>query len=446
MALLSNPTYTVRPSSIKAQLRSNYVSYYDFTNHYMPDAHEEMANIYGSQSVTGALHAMGAEQSFSSDTHIWTEEGRLHTIYTDVARTGTTFTRAGHVFRVGEVIHLSDVNTKVIVRVTAITPDTYTAVPYKQAGFGTLGTVNITAFVIGSEFKKGTSGMQGTLETDYTVLSNDPIIQKDGFAVNGSDATNIGWIKTDQGYLWYLKSEEDSRRRWEDHLELLQILAEKAEMGSQAEGAGLKGTEGLFEAVRKRGNIFQGTATTLIDFDNILKRFDAQGKIQDYMFYVDRDQSLAVDNLLGELNAGYNGGVSYGIFENGEEMSVNLGFRGFKRGTYNFFKNDWKLLNDPTLLGAVDTAAGKVRGIMIPVGTKEVYEGQGMNGEKVTTPFLTCMYKAYGNENRYNKEWLTGSVGMDTPTSEDDIMKVNRLSERLLKTCGANNFMLFEGA
>ena len=164
------------------------------------------------------------------------------------------------------------------------------------------------------------------------------------------------------------------------------------------------------------------------------------------MFYVNRDQSLAIDNMLGELNAGYDGGISYGIFDNSKDMSVNLGFKGFTRGTYNFFKTDWKMLNEPTLLGAVD-AASRVNGVLIPVGTKEVYEGAYNGngaGDKITTPFLQCMYRASKASNRKYQTWLTGNV-FGVHTDDDDVMRENHLSERLLNTVGGNNFMIFEG-
>jgi hypothetical protein len=229
-------------------------------------------------------------------------------------------------------------------------------------------------------------------------------------------------------------------------MELSLINGERAEAGSAAQAAGYEGTEGMFESIRKRGNTFQGLADTLTDYDNILKRFDAQGKIQDYVYYVDRDQSLAIDDLLGTLNAGYSGGISYGIFDNDKDMSVNLGFKGFTRGSYNFFKSDWKLLNDPTLLGSVPAAA-KVRGVMIPVASKEVYEGE-YNGtgsaEKTKVPYLQCKYRVAGIENRKYKTWVLGTVG-NVKTNSNDKMEVHHLSERMLVTVGANNFMLMEG-
>ena len=106
------------------------------------------------------------------------------------------------------------------------------------------------------------------------------------------------------------------------------------------------------------------------------------------------------------------------------------------------------MLNDPTLLGAVSTGAGKVRGALIPVGTKEVYEGEyngSGGGSKITVPFLQSKYRVAGAENRKYKTWVTGTVG-GVYTDDEDVMKVHHLSERMLCTVGANNFMLFEGA
>lgn len=445
MPLLSTPTFKIAPSSTKVQLPTNYTSVFDYTSVYDLEKHEEIAQIYGKQSVAGMLHMLGAESGFASDKYIWTEEGRLHTIYKNVTRAANVFTQPNHVFRLNETVHISDGAVKRRGVIIAVDNDTFEVAPYKNAGFTALATTGITVFVDGSEHRKGTAGVQGSLKTDVTILDNKPIILKDKYEVTGSDATQISWIETDEGgFLWYLQSERDTRRRWEDRLELAMILGERAEAGSAAEQAGLGGTEGLFEAIRKRGNRFQGIASDIPSWDDILKRFDAQGKIADYMFYVDRDQSLAIDDLLGELNAGYDGGISYGIFDNDKDMYVNLGFRGFKRGTYNFHKTDYSLLNDPTLLGAVD--GGKVRGILIPVGTKEVYEGEyygTSEGDKITVPFLQCKYRVAGGENRKYKTWLTGSVG-GVYTNDNDKMESHHLSERMLCTTGANNFMLFE--
>lgn len=446
MALNANPAPSFTPSSIKKPTSENYIDIFDYTTQYEPDAYEKLISIYGDQSLMGMLFELGSEEAISSDQYIWTEKGRLHTSYDDVTRAANVFTKAGHVYRVGEVVACSGNGNFQLGRITAVDTNTFTAVPYKAAGW-LVGTTAIKTFISHSEFKKNTGGMEGSLETDFTVLNNKTIIFKDNYIASGSDVTQDSWVQTDNGgFVWYLQSELDGRRRFEDRVEMGLTLGVDAEAGSDAAVAGYEGSEGLFDSVRNRGNIFDGLASTLNDFDSILKRFDQQGKIREYMFYVDRDQSLAIDDLLGSLNAGYSTGISFGMFDNSEEMAVNLGFTGFKRGTYNFYKSDWKLLNDPTLLGGVDAADGKVRGLLVPYGDKEVYDGTSTMADRITKPYLSIKYRVKGQENRRHKTWITGSVGTSTPTDDNDHMRVNHLADRGVCVVGANNFMIFEGA
>tara|TARA_R110002167_G_scaffold331706_1_gene538394 strand:+ start:37786 stop:39126 length:1341 start_codon:yes stop_codon:yes gene_type:complete len=446
MALAAAPTYQIQPSSIKTPTQSNYIDIFDYSNQFAPDAYEDLISIYGDQSLTGMIFNMGSEEPISSDQFIWTEKGRLHTSYTDATRSGNVFTKTAHVYRVGEVVACSGNTASQLGRITAVTANTFTALPYKAAGWS-VGTSSINTFINHSEFLKGSAGMDGSLETDFTVLRNKTIIEKDNYLASGSEITQDSWVKTDNGgFVWYLQSELDGRRRFEDRIEMGMLQGEEAEAGSEAGAAGYDGTEGLFDSVRVRGNVFDGLATTLADWDTVLKRFDAQGKIKEYMFYVDRDQSLAIDDLLGTLNAGYSGGISYGMFDNSEDMAVNLGFVGFRRGSYDFYKSDWKVLNDVTLLGSVAAADGKVRGLLVPYGDKEVYDGTSPMADRVTKPYLSVKYRVKGQENRRHKTWVTGSVGTSVPTDTNDHMRVNHLADRGICTMGAANFMLFEGA
>lgn len=448
MAILGAPTYSLTPSSTKVVQPTNYISSFDFLTQYLPETRAEMDNIYGSQSVTGMLSYLGSESSFASDQFTWTEEGRLHTVYTDVTRLANVFTKTAHVFRLNEWVQVSDANTTVIGIVSAKDANTFTLLSYDAAGWGTLGTTAITAFVAGSEFKKGSDGMTEALESDLTIRTNRPIIQRGFYEVNGSDATQIGWVKVNGGWLWYAKSQMDEGRRFEDKLEISLIVGKQAEAGSDALAAGYGGTEGLFDAIRTRGNLFEGVPSSLTEVDSIVKRMNKQGKLMDYMIYGDEDMVLGLDNLLGGLSDGAAGGVGYGIFKNGQTDALNLGFKGFKRGGYNFHYNNYKLLNDPTLLGAVQAAGGKVRGAMLPIGTKEVYDGVyngGGAGKKTTVPYIECKYRAAGAENRKNKTMLEGSV-LGVTTNGKDTIGIHNLSERMLITYGANNCMLFEGA
>ena len=107
------------------------------------------------------------------------------------------------------------------------------------------------------------------------------------------------------------------------------------------------GTEGLFALSEARGNSSSGitgvnAATDLAEFDAILAEFDSQGAIEENMMFVNRATSLAIDDMLASMNSYGAGGTSYGVFDNSEDMALNLGFSGFRRGSYDFYKSDWK--------------------------------------------------------------------------------------------------------
>jgi hypothetical protein len=291
------------------------------------------------------------------------------------------------------------------------------------------------------------------LESEDEIFSNNPIIIKDKYAVNGSDMAQIGWVEVTTengatGYLWYLKSEHETRLRFEDYLETAMIEAVPAAAGSGAKVAGMMGSEGIFYVVNNRGNVWgAGTPTTLPDWDSIVSRLDKQGAIEENVVFVNRGLSFDIDNMLATLN-GYNGAnaagaASYGLFDNDVDMALNLGFTGFRRG-YDFYKSDWKYLNDPTMRGGLNTtlatATGTITGLMVPAGSTSVYDQ--IMGKNAKRPFLHVRYRASEAEDRRYKTWITGSAG-GAATSDLDAMEVNFLSERCVCTLGANNFVLF---
>ena len=141
--------------------------------------------------------------------------------------------------------------------------------------------------------------------------------------------------------------------------------------------------------------------------------------------------------MLASQNSYCAGGTSYGVFNNDEDMALNLGFSGFRRGSYDFYKTDWKYLNDGTLRGM--TNISDVRGVVIPAGVSTVYD-QSL-GKNLKRPFLHVRYRASQADDRKLKSWITGSVGGNI-TSDLDAMEINFLSERCLVVQGANNFML----
>jgi hypothetical protein len=263
----------------------------------------------------------------------------------------------------------------------------------------------------------------------------------------------IGWVEVTTengatGYLWYLKSEHETRLRFEDYLETAMIEAVPAASASGALAAGYKGSEGIFYVVNNRGNVWGGgTPTTLSDWDTIVARLDKQGAIEENVVFVNRGLSFDIDNMLATLNgwntSGAANAASYGLFDNDVNMALNLGFSGFRRG-YDFYKSDWKYLNDPTMRGglsaAASTATGTITGLLVPAGSTSVYDQ--IMGKNAKRPFLHVRYRASEAEDRRYKTWITGSAG-GAATSDLDAMEVNFLSERCVCTLGANNFVLF---
>ena len=454
------------PAPVKQTLATNYLSFTggnnDWSQQYLPDLYEAEVERYGDRSIASFLRMVGAEMPMTSDQIIWSEQGRLHLAYTGklAIATGiiTEINGSGsgtHAIRVGQTVKLkgrtsNKVDTAYVSAVNAGTTN-LTLKRYSNVAFNTSGDTFtndeiVDIFVIGSEFAKATTGMTGAVTPSFKSFTNKPIILKDKYEISGSDASQVGWVEItgengQSGYLWYLKAEGDTRTRFEDYLEMSMVEAKLAVTNSGASTVtGIGGTEGLFAAITDRGHVTTGidgntAADDLADFDFILKKLDTQGAIEENMLFVNRDVALNIDDMLAAQNSYGSGGTSYGVFSNSEDMALNLGFSGFRRGSYDFYKTDWKYLNDITTGGAFDD----IRGVIVPAGTSTVYD-QTL-GKNIKRPFLHVRYRASEADDRKMKSWTTGSVGGAT-TSDLDAMEVHYLSERCLVVQGANNFML----
>jgi hypothetical protein len=469
-AVQATPGFALQPSAEQVPLATNYITNFDFLNQYLPDTYEKEFERYGNRTVASFLRLVGAEMPSNSDLIKWAEQGRLHTKYINCASGAAAGADTATItvndvlvpgggsiaIRVGQTIVLSDnagagLNKGIVTSVNTAA-GTFDVAYYEAAGqIGGAG-LTYTVFIYGSEFKKGTNGMVGSLEADDVIFDNSPIIIKDKYAVSGSDMAQIGWVEVTtengaSGYLWYLKSEHETRLRFDDYLETAMIEAVPAEAGSGAVAAagdvGNKGSEGIFYVVENRGNVWGGgNPAALADFDAIISRLDKQGSIEENVIFVDRDFGFDIDDMLAAQNSYGAGGTSYGLFDNDKDMALNLGFTGFRRG-YDFYKSDWKYLNDPTMRGGLPTGAnsGRVNGLLVPAGSTTVYDQ--ILGKNAKRPFLHVRYRASETEDRRYKTWITGSAG-GAATSSLDAMEVHFLSERAVCTLGANNFFLFQ--
>ena len=480
MAITSN--YTPTPAPIKQTLASAYLDFTggsstDWARQYVPDLMEQEAEVFGNRTISGFLSQVGAEESMTADQVVWSEQSRLHLSYqgttggtgttititqdADGATPGTTvYSTADHGVRAGDMLIVANASVTLKCFVLSVngTTGVITVDVYDRANMtsssGIADSQTVKVLVYGSEYAKGAVGRDSTNKAMFKSYDNKPIIIKDKYDISGSDASQIGWVEVSgeagqSGYLWYLKSSGDTRSRFTDYIEMAMVESQKASVtitATQTSATGtIAGTEGLFAAIETRGNETTGVtgvnaATDLAEFDAILAELDKNGAIEENMMFLNRTTALAVDDMLASMNSYGSGGTSYGVFDNSEDMALNLGFSGFRRGSYDFYKSDWKYLNDLAtrgLINAQDTV-NAIRGVMIPAGVSSVYD-QGL-GRNMKRPFLHVRYRASQTDDRRFKNWVTGSVG--AVTSDLDAMEVHYLSERCLVTQGANNFML----
>ena len=340
---------SIVPAQKKMTLESNYLDFTgganDFAQQYLPELYEQEVERYGNRTLSGFLRMVGAEMPMTSDQIVWSEQNRLHVAYKGlaaaitIANSGTTnalvtvepdltgTSQSKIAIRVGQTVLLSDQATGLVVMKVLVTALTTSDTKFEGRIYGAdalpaglTATTAVNLFVYGSEFKKGTSGMDGSIEPGFTQYSNRPVIIKDKYQINGSDAAQIGWVEVatedgTSGYLWYLKSESETRLRFEDYLEMMMVEGENAKTTAGAatalSTAGFEGTEGLFAAIESRGNIYSGFAGAAApgsgamgDFDEILKNLDKQGAIEENMLFLSRQTALDFDDMIAAMAGG----------------------------------------------------------------------------------------------------------------------------------------------
>ena len=473
------------PTQVPQLLQSNYLqwndnggaagipgNFADFAQQYLPEIYEAEVERYGNRTLSGFLSMVGAEMPMTSDQVIWSEQNRLHISYEGVTfaafaggtNTMTIPATAGvtNVISTNDTIVIIEPATgkeaKAIVTDSGAMPGSALAAgEIKVTAFQGVGLENaaigmtaggggdVKIFVYGSDYAKGSNPTRVSVEPTMTQYSNSPVIIRNQYVVSGSDTAQIGWVNVatedgTDGYLWYLKAESETRLRFNDYLEMAMVEGERNAIA--ATEFTQPGTQGLFAAIQERGNVQTAFTPNIAEFDAILKNLDTQGAIEENMLFLNRETALGFDDMLAGLSSGADGGTAYGLFENSAEMALNLGFSGFRRGSYDFYKTDWKYLNDASTRGAIN-GTNSIEGVLVPAGTSTVYDQ--VLGTNIRRPFLHVRYRASQTDDRRMKSWLTGSVG-GASNSTLDAMEVNFLSERCLITQAANNFVLFKGA
>jgi len=423
-----------------------YVSLGDLLKYNKPDNRDLLIQTYGDQGITGFLELTGATRSAGTadEVQYW-EEGRLHKTVAYASATNNVVTVADNdpaVIRNNDVLLFPD-GARGVVTAKDTSGTTFTVAPM-NGGTAIADASAGVAVIIGNVYAQGTDQPTEFYNTDVVKRTNPFIISKESYEVNGSQATNIGWINVGNGdYRWYVKGEMDTRKRFMNQREMMMLLSQKVDADNVALADGVTtGSEGYFSAIEDRGIVAAGTfeavsgSTALAEFDEIVLLLDAQGAPSEYAMYVNRQTSLNIDDMLANgiataTTAGLAG--QFGAFNNSPDMAVQLGFKSFTRGGYTFHKHDWKLLNDPTLLGAT---GHKFKGAMVPMS--QVADAR----TGVKSPALEMNYKEANGYSREMEHWVTagGVLGFNNDTK--DTARFHYRSEYNLITRAANQHVL----
>ena len=439
-----------------------------------PDVREQLIKTYGDQGITGFLKLTGAINAAATQDEVtYFEEARRHKKFTwtsaDTPAADTTgASEAGNEYTLLDggtqrelrkndvVMNVANGIRFIVVEKASDDDCLLSRLDGAAVAAGDLATTG-EFILLGNMHPQGSNQPTGHFEPGLVRRVNPFMIVKERYQVNGSAATNVGYVNLGNGdYRWYLKGEQEARARFEDEREMMMLFAEILD-GAQAadvklrEAAKLPGSEGYFAAVADRGITVSGLAaspfSSMADFDDIIKELDKEGAPAEYAMYLNRRQDLAIDDLLATgiataTTAGLTG--QFGAFNNSADMAVNLGFKSFTRGGYTFHKHDWKLLNDPNLLGAITSTASGVsyEGAMIPM-TQVVDPRSGAKA-----PALEMNYKAANGYSREMEHWVTGGgvLGFNNNGDEGkDVATFHYRSEINLITRAANQHVALKG-
>jgi len=430
-------------------------------DHVLPD----LVETYGDQGITGFLKLTGAiNAGGTSDQFDWWELGRRHSTldYTSATYAGSDVhvtladeaaTKAN--LQANDVVMDKVSGARFIVQTgDGLADDGTTAqvvllkLDGTAADSGELTTGGGTLIKLGNMYAQGTNQPVAFDDIGVRKYSNSYMIVKGRYEVNGSQATNIGWVNVGGGeYRWFMKGEQEARAKFEDQRELMLLFGEKrpAGAGTDITSGELAGSEGYFSAIEDRGIVVQNANANPMDsfaeFDDLILELDKQGAPSEYAMYLNRKQDLAIDDMLASgIATGVTAGLpgQFGAFQNDADMAVKLGFKSFTRGGYTFHKHDWKLLNDPTLLGA----SNFVQGAMVPLmNVTDARSG-------VRVPALSMFYKEANGYSREMEHWVTGGGVLGHTNNGDtgkDSATFHYRSEIGLCVRAANQHVMLKG-
>lgn len=425
---LSGVSVIDQPGGVNATAE-NFIDPYSYAEKYQPELIPQLHMANGLGKITGLVRLIGAEDTYASDQIQHAEQGRLHNVLKDVARSSNDFTSTeDSQVRVGDTIMVSDGTTEEQGTVTVVTSDTeFTATA--DDGTWTVGaTVDILVDFTNS-WGKGTESFTVARRWDPTIYKNYSHIVKEFYEINASDMVHKTWIMTPDGPRWFNFEMQRTSDLFDNKLEITHIFHKRKAAGTA------RGMNGLIPQVETRGNVANEYITTIDHLSNIARRAKQQGTCREFTVWADHQQMAYFREMMAGLNSYFSGGANYGLFNNSKDMALMLDFKSVLIDGVTFHITPWAILEDPTLMGNAKFLQTAPGALIIPAGNGYVME----NGNTVSKSYFSVRYRADGAYSRKREVKLFGPNGT---AQVKDAQSAHFLSETTNQVIGANNFFV----
>lgn len=436
MAITSTPAGLANNQFLATDASASFVSFGDFIQYVNePQYAEKIKQIYMQElGITELLSSLGSEFAVGRDTeNFWFEQGRRFVDGTGtIASTSPTDTGGKVITDADHRVRDEDdviINGEIRGHVTATSSTTFTVTPYASTwGVTFTASQAVNYFVSSNEHEKASNQQTEWLQPNVDRHEAKLAIMKDIYKMSGSQMTDKSWVNIGGKDAYIYLGEEEGFKRFKAYEEMKMVY------GTPADNTNLSafnGTEGLFDALEKRGNVWGGYIQSLSDIDDITEALDTESGESAMAAYVNSRQF----NYLQDMVADNVGLAAYGMFDNGKEDAIKFGFSGIMRSGYEIMFHKWNLLTNPQL-GGKDKV---FKGVMFPLGEMRDAE-TGMS-----IPCLSVLYKELNGYSRKFESWLTGAAnGTYTDSNGNDSLTVNYRSEKGMRVAGANRFVLIK--
>lgn len=447
MPIVKGNTTMVNAIDTKTGIRAtadNFINLYSHYQEYEPDKLKQLFLKHGRGKITKFTEMLGNTRFYASDTLTHAEMGRLQHVSKNVSVAGDVFTcPEPHHLRPNEIIEISDGVVRKTAIVSQVTSDTVFVAENREDGaFGFTGTVNL--FASTNSWNKGEGNFKKGKAWGMDTVTNHTQIIKEAYFMNRSDVVTVIWVDAPQypgGRGWFSVELGRTLDLYDNEIEYTHLFGRRATDGSAATAAGkAQGAKGLIQQIEERGNVGNEYISTKADLEDYAFRLKQQGTCRVLTAWSDHSQMNKFSDIASSLNAAYNAGANYGMFENKKDMAINMDFTTITKAGVTFHTASLGILDDPTILGAEKIREVAPACILVPSGDKVVTE----DGNRVSRPFFSTAYRKNNNMNRYREIEFFGRP-FGTPIEEDQI-KVLCTTEQSNQLVGANNFFVINKA